>query len=77
MCENSISKFVDNLDVNTRMYYVLILFLGITVFATRYIHQKVDSPEESHFVQEQNGNFSDMWYFSGETKPDDFIAETP
>ena len=77
MCENSISKFVDSLDVNSRMYYVLILFLGITVFATRYILHELNKVEEIHFVQEQNRIFLNTWMFSSDLGTGNFVTGTP
>lgn len=49
MRENSIGKFLDSFDVNTRAYNVLLFILGILIIVTLFVNQKFRAQQEIRF----------------------------
>ena len=49
--ENFIGQFLDNLDVNTRAYHVLLFILGVLIAMTLYANHKIRSQGEIGFLQ--------------------------
>lgn len=49
MRENSIGKILDNFDVNTKAYNVLLFILGILIFVTLHVNQKFRAEQEINF----------------------------
>ncbi len=41
-----IHNFVDELDINSSIYYVILLFLGIAIFSTMYVNKKLKAEKE-------------------------------
>lgn len=44
--ENLIEKFLDNLDINSRAYHILLFLLGILIVITLYINYKIRTEKE-------------------------------
>jgi hypothetical protein len=49
MRENSIGKFLDTFDVNTKAYNVLLFILGILIIATLFVNQRFRAKREIIF----------------------------
>jgi len=49
--ENFIEQFLDNLDVNTRAYHVLLFILGILIVMTLLANHRIRSDREIGFIQ--------------------------
>lgn len=51
MRENSIGKFLDNFDVNTKAYNVLLFLLGVLIVMSLYVNHKIRTGKEIGFIQ--------------------------
>jgi hypothetical protein len=51
MRENLIENFLDNFDVNTKAYNVLLFLLGVLIVMTLYVNHKIRTEREIGFIQ--------------------------
>jgi len=59
MCGKSIRKFIDELDVDSWIYYIILLFLGITIIATVFVNHKLKVKEQTGYTIEQKHTSKD------------------
>jgi hypothetical protein len=53
MWGKSIRKFIDELDINSSVYFVLLFILGIAIFTTVCVNHKLKVGHETEFVNEK------------------------